>query len=49
MQFAVSLTCRIVVRLGPTFLIEQDGSDQDDHLDHDDYEGLQGLINSDDL
>lgn len=37
------------VFLGTTFLIEQNGSNQDYHLNHDCNKGLQGLMESDDL
>lgn len=37
------------VSLGSAFLVEQDGGDQDNHLNHDDGEGLQRLVERDDL
>lgn len=51
-QHHVTALCRLTcwgVFLGATFLVEQDGSDQDYHLNHDGDEGLQGLMESDDL
>lgn len=35
--------------LGSAFLVEEDGGDQDNHLDHNDGEGLQRLVERDDL
>lgn len=35
--------------LGPTPLVEQNGGDQDDHFDHDGDEGLERLLEADDL
>lgn len=43
------LTTCCGVFLGPTFLVEQNGGDQDHHLHHNGYEGLQRLVESDDL
>lgn len=43
------LTTSHGVLLAPTFLVEQNGGDQDGHLNHNGYEKLQRLMESDDL
>lgn len=45
--FCLITCCAVFLRLA--FLVEQNDGDQDDHRDHYDDEGLQRLIEADDL